>query len=165
MFSIKRDSWITFIVCSFTGAFVLIDTFGYPLVKGQGFGRGPGFYPQVLAVTLIGLGLLTLLQGLWHKKPGPAGHVDQPAPVPGVTYWPVAGLMLLSAASILAMKYLGFLLSGFFLIFFSVLLIRASLKGRHVLLGLLYSFGMMALVYLVFYVFVGVQLPGSSLFK
>ena len=30
--------------------------------------------------------------------------------------------------------------------------------------GLLYSIGMMALVYLVFEVFVGVQLPGSSLF-
>lgn len=165
MSSIKRDSWVTFIVCSLTGTFVFMDTIGYPTVQGQGFGRGPGFYPQVLAGALIGLGLLALIQDLGRKKTGPPAQGDHPARLVDVTYWPVAVLMLLSAVSIIAMKVIGFLLSGFLLTFLSVLLIRASLKGRTVLLGFLYSAGMMALVYVVFEVFVGVQLPPASLFK
>ena len=164
MSSIKRDSCLTFVVCALTGAAVFVETLGYPTVQGQGFGRGPGFYPQVLAGTLIGLGLLGLLQDLWHRKPASSGQGDRPEPVSDVTYWPVAALMLLSVVSILAMKVLGFLVSGFFLTFCSVILIRASLKARPVFLGLLYSIGMMALVYLVFEWFVGVQLPGSSIF-
>jgi hypothetical protein len=162
--SIKRDSWLTFSVCALTGASVFIETLGYPSVQGQGFGRGPGFYPQVLAGTLICLGLLIVLQDLWHAKPTSSGQGDRPKSVPDVTYWPVAALMLLSVVSIMAMKVLGFLVSGFFLTFCSVILIRASLKVRHVVAGLLYSIGMMALVYLVFEVFVGIQLPGSSIF-
>ena len=164
MSSIKRDSCLTFVVCALTGAAVFVETLGYPTVQGQGFGRGPGFYPQVLAGTLIGLGLLGLLQDLWYRKPASSGQGDRPEPVSEVTYWPVAALMLLSVVSILAMKVLGFLVSGFFLTFCSVILIRASLKIRPLVVGLLYSIGMMALVYLVFEVFVGVQLPGSSLF-
>jgi len=162
--SINRDSWLTFGVCALTGVFVFIETLGYPGVQGQGFGRGPGFYPQVLAGTLIGLGLLSVLQGLWQKKRASSGQGDRPEPVPDLTYWPVAALMLLSILSIMAMKVLGFLLSGFFLTFCSVILIKASLKVRHIFVALLYSVGMMALVYLVFEVFVGVQLPGSSIF-
>ncbi len=165
MSSIKRDSWLTCLVCSLTGIFVFVDTFGYPMMKSQGFGRGPGFYPQVLAGTLIGLGLLTLIQGVRRKQPRSSTPAEAPGAVPAVTYWPVAALMLLSVASIVAMKYIGFLLSGFLLTFFSVILIRASLKGRRVVLGFIYSIGMMALVYVVFEVFVGVQLPGASLFN
>lgn len=160
----KRDSWLTFIVCALTGAAVFAETLGYPTVQGQGFGRGPGFYPQVLAGTLIGLGLLTLLQDLWAKKPASSKQASLPEPVSTVTYRPVAALMLLSVMAIMAMRVLGFLASGFFLTFCSVILIRASLKARPVFLGLLYSIGMMALVYLVFEWFVGVQLPGSSIF-
>jgi len=165
MFSVKRDSWLTFIVCSVIGALVLIETAGYPVLKGQGFGRGPGFYPQVLAWAMIGLGLLILIQSLRRKKPDATGHADRPEPIPSVAYLPVAGLMLLAVASIVAMDYVGFLFSGFILTFLSVLLIRASLRGRHVVAGFIYSVGMLVLVYLVFDVFVGVQLPGSSLFK
>ncbi len=165
MLSKKRDAWLTCIVCSLTGIFVFIETFGYPIVKSQGFGRGPGFYPQVLAGTLIGLGLLTLIQAIWREKPGSSALADQPGTVPALSHWPVAALIFLSVASIIAMEYVGFLLSGFVLTFLSVILIKASLKGRCVVPGLIYSIGMMALVYVVFEVFVGVQLPGASFFK
>lgn len=164
MSSITRDSWLTGSVCALTGVAVFIETLSYPSVQGQGFGRGPGFYPQVLAGTLIGLGLLSVLQDLWKKKPVSTGHGGRPDTVPDVTYRPVAALMALSVLSIMAMKVLGFLLSGFLLTFCSVILIKASLKARSIFVALLYSIGMMALVYLVFDVFVGVQLPGSSLF-
>lgn len=147
------------------GAFVFIETSGYPVLKGQGFGRGPGFYPQVLAGTIVGLGLLTALLDFLHGKAAIQTQEEQSGTARRLTYRPVVALMLLAVFSILAMKYVGFLPSGFALTFLSVLAIRAPLKGRHVVTGFLYSLGLMALVYVVFSVLVGVQLPESSFLR
>jgi hypothetical protein len=61
------------------------------------------------------------------------------------------------------MRYAGFLLSGFLLTFLSVLLIKPSSGYRQIILYFLYSLSLMALVYVVFELLVGIQLPGSSL--
>jgi hypothetical protein len=55
------------------------------------------------------------------------------------------------------------LLSGFLLTFLSVLLIKPSSGYRQIILYFLYSLSLMALVYVVFELLVGIQLPGSSL--
>lgn len=165
MFSIKSDSWLTFAVCSITGAAVFIETAGYPVLKGQGFGQGPGFYPRLLAGTMICLGLLTLLQDWLHRRDGSDGQGTESVPTHLMKYRSVLFLMLLAIFSTMAMNSLGFLVSGFALTFLSVLVIRSPLKGRHVATGLLYSLGLMALVYVVFGVLVGVQLPPSSFLR
>jgi hypothetical protein len=161
MLSIKRDSWLALIVCSVTGIFIFMNTGGYPTSKAQGFGGGPAFYPQVLAGLLIGLGLLVAIQDALQGRPGST----RPQSGSGrreVTYGRVAVLMLLCVFSVLAMKYAGFVLSGFFLIFLSALLIKSPAGVRQIALYLLYSLGMIALVYVVFELFVGVQLPSAS---
>lgn len=165
MFSIKRDSWLTFVVCSITGAVVFIETAEYPVLKGQGFGQGPGFYPRLLAGTMIGLGLLTLLQDWLHSRDESDGQETESVPSRFVKYRSVLFMLLLAIFSTMAMTSLGFLVSGFALTFLSVLVIRAPLKGRHVVTGFLYSLGLMALVYVVFAVLVGVQLPPSSFLR
>ena len=154
---------MTLIVCSLTGAFVFIDTLGYPTVKTQGFGGGPAFYPQVLAGTLVGLAILIVLQDLRQKKPAGSLVNGDSDPTRDNNYRSIAVLMCLCVASILAMRYAGFLLSGFLLTFLSVLLIKPSSDYRQIILYFLYSLSLMALVYVVFELLVGIQLPGSSL--
>ena len=159
----RRDSLTTFIVCLVMGGFIFSDTLRYPEVQGQGFGQGPAFYPQLLAGALILLGTLILIFDLVHKdtKGSDTGRTQAGG---GVTYVPVILLMILSIVMIVVMKYFGFFISGFLLTILSVLLIRGADMGRHLLPDLGFSVGMIILVYLVFQVFVGIQLPEATLF-
>jgi hypothetical protein len=147
------------------GVFVFIATSGYPAVQSQGFGRGPAFYPQVLAGLMIFLGALTLVQDIRRARREPPADPAAGNNAPPVSYRPVAVFFILCAASIFTMKYLGFLLSGFLLAFLATLMIRASFKAIDAIRAVVFSFGLMALVYLLFEVFVGVQLPVSAIFK
>ena len=79
-------------------------------------------------------------------------------------YLQVAKIMVLSIILVLVMKYLGFFLSGFLLTILTVLMIRDSVDKRHLALDLLFSCGIIVLVYLVFEVFVGIELPSSIFF-
>lgn len=135
------------------------------MVQGQGFGRGPAFYPQVLAGVLIALGAVSFFKDFRKRKTASDAMEKRSEATPDVTYWPVIVFVALSVALIIAMRHVGFLLSGFLLAFFSVLLIRASFKPRQVALAVLYGAGMMALVYGVFQMLVGIQLPVSSIFN
>ncbi len=164
MFTVRRDTWLTFVVCLVFGIFVLIDTLGYPSVKGQGFGHGPAFYPRVLAGVLVGLGLLVLIQDILGKKRLHDVKTDQTDVQIDITYRSIIIFMVLCIFSIIVMKYVGFLLSGFILVFVFSILIRASFRIIDISLVFLYSAAMMALVYIVFDVFIGVDLPNSSIF-
>jgi hypothetical protein len=112
----------------------------------------------VLAGVLIVLGILTLLLELLH------GHIPKSkgrwrSSLFGSQQWSVFLLVFLSVAMIAAMQKVGFFISGFLLIFLSSLIIRAELNQRHVLLDLLFSAGIVLLVYTVFELFVGIELP------
>ncbi len=154
---------ITFIVCLVMGGLIFSDTLRYPEVQGQGFGQGPAFYPQLLAGALIFLGTLILVFDLAHKDTT-ASDTDGAQAGGGITYVPVILLMMLTIVTIIVMKYFGFFISGFLLTILSVLLIRGSGMGRRLLPDLGFSVGMIVLVYLVFQVFVGIQLPEGTLF-
>lgn len=162
---ISRDSWLTFFTCLVLGLFVFIDTLRYPDVQGQGFGQGPAFYPQLLAGILIILGAIITLQDTMRKKQPIVPH-DKPLKSPvRPRYAPVAMMMTLTIILVILMKYLGFYLSGFLLTILTVLMIRGSVKGRHLVMDLLFSIGIIILAYLVFAVFVGVDLPSSIIFN
>ncbi len=159
----RRDALATFIFCLVMGGFVFSDTLRYPDVQGQGFGLGPAFYPQLLAGVLILLGALILVFDLAKRKDTEPEAGDLPS-VSGVSYTPVVLLMVLTVIMIVIMKYFGFFISGFLLTILSVLLIRGSDLLKHLLPDLGFSVGMIILVYLVFQVFVGIQLPEAALF-
>lgn len=159
----RKDSLTTFIVCLVMGGFVFSDTLRYPEVQGQGFGQGPAFYPQLLAGVLIFLGTLILIIDLAHKNTS-GSETGQTQTSGGITYVSVILLMCLSIVMIVIMKHFGFFVSGFLLTILSVLLIRGAERWKHLLPDLGFSVGMIILVYLVFQVFVGIQLPEGSLF-
>ncbi len=154
----RQDSWTTSIFCFLIGGFILVDTFHYPQVQGQGFGQGPGFYPQVLAGVLIFLGALILFKG-WLPRGTETWELDSAKP--SVRYLPVVLLNVLSIVMIFLMKYLGFFVSGFLLILLTVFLIKRPANMKLMGLDLIFSMGMILLVYLVFEIFVGIELPNS----
>jgi hypothetical protein len=161
---ISRDSWLTFLTCLGLGLVVFGDTIHYPEVHGQGFGQGPAFYPQLLGGTLVVLSLLVILQGVVSKGQAvfqtDVSIKGQPKP----RYLQVVKIMVLSIILVLVMKYVGFFVSGFLLTILTVLMIRGSVDKRHLAIDLLFSSGIIVLVYLVFEVFVGIQLPSSIFF-
>jgi Tripartite tricarboxylate transporter TctB family len=158
MSELRRDSWTTSIFCLLLGGFILADTFTYPAVQGQGFGQGPGFYPQLLAGVLIFLGGLILIREFVSSR---AEIVEHGPAKPSVRYLPVVLLNALSIILIFLMKYLGFFVSGFLLIILTVFLIRRQTNMKLMCQDLMFSFGMIFLVYLVFEIFVGIELPTS----
>jgi hypothetical protein len=164
MAAIRRDSWRTFLLCLILGTLVFIDTLRYPEVQGQGFGQGPGFYPQVLGGALILLGILSILLDLVHNFSAEVSTEASPFTPEGKRYAPVVLLLALSIVLISLMKYLGFFVAGFLLTSLTVLIIRRPVELKHLGLDLLFSAGIIVLVYLVFEVFVGIQLPSSIFF-
>ncbi len=159
----RKDALTTFIVCLVMGGFVFSDTLRYPEVQGQGFGQGPAFYPQLLAGVLVSLGALILVLDLVHMDKTES-DIDRISKEEDVAYLPVTLIMILSVVMIIVLTYFGFFISGFLLTFLSVLLIRGSDRGKHLIPDLGFSVGMIILVYLVFQVFVGIQLPESTFF-
>ncbi len=154
----KQDSLTTSIFCFLLGGFILIQTSHYPEVQGQGFGQGPGFYPQLLAGVLIFLGALILFKEWISSGSKSVGN----GPVkPKLRYFSVVLLNVLSIVLIFLMKYFGFFVSGFLLILLTVFLIRWPSNMKLIGLDLIFSFGMILLVYLLFETFVGIELPNS----
>lgn len=160
MTAVRRDAWTTFVFCLLLGGFIFADTLRYPEVQGQGFGQGPAFYPQLLAGVLVLLGALILLKELLPKRIA-ATEKEATPENRGIRYTPVVLLIALCLVLIALMKYLGFFVSGFLLTFLTVRMIRRSLKMRHLIADLGFSVGMIIVVYLVFEIFVGIELPGS----
>lgn len=164
MAAIRRDAWRTFFLCLVLGTLVFIDTLRYPEVQGQGFGQGPGFYPQVLGGSLILLGILSILYDLVHNLSPEFSAQESSNTYEEKRYTPVVLLIVFSIVLISLMKYLGFFIASFLLTYLTVLVIRRPRGLRHLGLDLFFSAGIIVLVYVVFEVFVGIQLPSSVFF-
>ncbi len=95
--SLTSTTLITSAFCTLLGAFVFIATSGYPSVHSQGFGRGPAFYPRVLAGLMIFIGVLTLIQDIRHARRDPPAEPAAGNDAPPVSYRPVAVFLLLCA--------------------------------------------------------------------
>lgn len=157
----KRESLTTFIVCLAVGAFIFLETMHYPEVRGgQGFGQGPAFYPRLLAFFIMLLGVLDLRQG-FKKHSASAPLKAEPGRQAGPGYSSVVLVVLFAAVLIFSLEYLGFFVAGFFLTFFTGLVIRRKIHCKSLLLDVFFSMAIMVVIYLVFEVFVGIELPGS----
>ena len=154
--AIKRDSLVSIVFCLLVGGLIFADTLRYPAVQGQGFGQGPGFYPQLLAGLLTFLGVLNFLKGMPEETDALTGNRGEPHP----GFKSVIILNGLAVIFISLMPYLGFYVSGFLLTFLTVLLIRRPGGMGHLGMDLGFSIGIVLVIYLVFVRFVGIELPG-----
>lgn len=159
----KRDVLGTVLVCFAVGGFVLFQTVQYPQARGHGFGQGPAFYPQLLAISIIFLGFLYLFLN-FKKRFRVDQNEQEDIQEAKRHYLPVVLLILLSVLLISFLEYLGFWIAGFLLTFLTALIVRGKVYWKNLLADLLFSIGVMGLVYGIFVVFVGIKLPGSEWF-
>lgn len=156
----SRDDWINSLVCFALGGAVMLDTRTYPQVQGQGFGQGPGFYPEVLAWLLLLFGGLSLLK---RVRPAAGAAAVQAEARVRPRHRLVGAVLAVCVGLMLAMQVLGFLVSGFLLALMTIRLIRGGLGGGHWLPDLLFAAGIITLVHLIFEVCIGIQLPAANL--
>ena len=158
--AVSRDDWITSLVCVGLGCAVLLDTRTFPQVQGQGFGQGPGFYPQVLAGLLLLFGGVSLLKRVRARGGGAAAQAEtsvQPR------HRLVGAVLVVCVVLMLTIQVLGFVVSGFLLTLLTIRLIRGGWRGGHWPSDLLFAAGIIALVHIVFEVCIGIQLPAAHL--
>lgn len=159
---IKRNSWLTLILCLGFGLFIIADTITFPSARGQGFGQGPGFYPQVLAWLLILLGILVPVQDIRDgnaKSAGPS-KVERDSIDSGNGLLVILVLVTCLIATF-AMEYCGFIISGFLLTLVTVRLIRGGFQRVFWGGDVGFSVAIIALAYVIFEVFIGIHLPQS----
>lgn len=171
MSSARLKDYFTLAFCLLLGGGVILACQEFPRAHGsQGFGQGPAFYPQVLAWALIGLGAASFLT---HSRrptqppaPDSAGQGEAGArPEEPAHYGLVAGVAALTLADILVMQYFGFFAAGLLLMLAMTRLVRPPRGIRAWGLDLLFSAGMVVLIYLVFEVSIKIQLPRGAFFS
>lgn len=158
-----KDALTTFVFCALLGGAILLDTLDYPTIQGQGFGQGPAFYPRVLAVLLIAMGGLTLASFLLIRHRATNEPVPPENDASNRPFLPYA-VLLFSIICVPLMTYVGFLLSGYLLVFLSASLIRAERNARAMAADAAFSLGILLVAYGVFEILIGIQLPAGILF-
>ena len=158
--TISWIDWITSLVCFGLGFAVILDTRSYPSSQGQGFGQGPGFYPELLAWLLVGFGGLILLNRL--RVNGDTVNGPDHASVRPINRL-VIEVLAVCAVLMLIMRFVGFFVSGSLLTLLIIRLIRGGTGSEYWVPDLVFTVGIIGLVYLLFDVFLGIQLPAINL--
>ena len=158
----RSDAFVTSGLCLAVGGFVLVSTAFFPETGQQGFGQGPGFYPDVLAASLLILGGLSLWFGLRAPRPSPGGAAVTSPEKPRPRYLMVAAVLGLSVAATLAMTWAGFLVVGFCLVLGSALLIKPPATPGQWAARVIFTVGILAVAVLVFEYFIEIQLPPAA---
>lgn len=134
------------------GVAVVISALGLPSIPGQPI--GPAVFPMVLGVAL-GLSGLVIFARPQQQITPESGQLE--------TFSIRSVLHLLSPVAVLVLGYfimesLGFLLTGFLIVFVTSLLLRGSITG-----SLLLSVVMTVLIYTIFASLLRVPLPPGIL--
>ena len=135
-----------------------IRTLSFPVITGYEK-MGGEFWPRFTLVGIIVMAILVMIDGFLKVKSGnpSKGRSRQYGNTMGVA---ICGFIVFFL--ILLIPYIGFLLSAF--LGMMVLMIAFGEKKKLVVLG--YSFGMVAMIYLLFAKFLLVPLPrGVSIFE
>ncbi|PLX43036.1 MAG: hypothetical protein C0608_01065 [Deltaproteobacteria bacterium] len=163
MQSLSRKALVTCLLSLVTGIAVILEAMTFPETKGGGFGEGPAFYPTLLAGILIVLGLLTLREPAGKGAEAIEAEEGDEGALP--RYGIVSLVVVLSGISIALMKYIGFFASGFSLVLITIFLIRPPKTKMMLISGVLFSAAMIFIIYLLFEVFIGVELPRAAIFN
>ena len=124
------------------------------MTRAQGFGQGPGFYPSLLGYALIGLGLATLAKGLRAPVSTEAGEKSDKQ-----RYGLVFGVLALSIITVALIPYIGFIAASFILVLAMIQMIRPSGRLKHWLIDIFFTILVLFMIYIVFEVFIKIQLP------
>lgn len=136
------------VVLVMLGAAVVIASLGLPTIPGQPI--GPAVFPTVLGVALGFSGLIIFVRPQCMASPG-AERLE--------AFRFIDMLRLLSPVAVLIVGYfimesVGFLMTGFLIMFVTSLLLRGSVVG-----SLLLSVAMTVLIYTIFASLLRVPLP------
>ncbi len=131
------------------GIFIWAMTFRFPSLEGGH--PGPSLFPRVLATLFIFFGAIVLLQG-WKKT-----RVEEEIPleedVPMNYFNPILVILLIAGFIVFA-NPIGFILTGFALLFLLMMKLRVSLLQRSIV-----SLALICFVYFMFAKVLRVPLP------
>jgi len=133
---------------------LLVYSFFMPKPPHVTVGVGPAFVPQLVLVTMIGLTLVVLVQGLLAARR--SSHPRQEKKSDGR---PLLG-MLATVATILLMDYLGIFV-GIALFVIAVMVIAGERRPFHLIAM---AVGTPLVIYLLFTVLLEVQFPAGWMF-
>jgi putative tricarboxylic transport membrane protein len=131
------------------GVFIWAVTFSFPSLEGGH--PGPSLFPRVLGTLFVFFGGIVLIQG-W-KTEGVAGEMPPEEGVPLNYFNPALVILLISGFIVFANK-LGFLLTGFAVLFLLMMKLKVSLFKRS-----LVSIALVCFVYFMFAKVLRVPLP------
>ncbi len=157
--AIKKPTWITFGFCLAAGVGIFIETAAYPAAQGGSIIQGSAFYPRLLAGLMVFLGALLVGRDISTgagaladvPKDTSDGRDDRPS------IRPVVLLLGLSVVQVLLIRYLGFIGAGILFLFFAAPVVGPVKGSWKQDLG--FSLGVMALIFVIFELFVGLDLP------
>ncbi len=149
-------------------AFVLLGFSVFYLISGLKYKlgtykiMGPGFFPLIIGVLLVGCTGFHLLRafGFWMRRTEePEAAVSEIPAEKGSNYAAIAGIVVCTTAYPFVLEYLKFVTSTF-LVGMAMLTL---LKPRSVVFSFLLSAGMALACFLVFSRLLGVSLPSGPL--
>lgn len=160
----KKSDFLVSIICVLIGGFVIHTTIGFPKPKGEAYGGGPGFYPQILGIVLIGLGGIILGTSLFQSQKSP-----QPTNSSIQRGWKRFFLIpLMIANSILfiyLMQILGFLIGGTVFLIISIFMIRPTSSIRDLTRYSFIALGVALFIYIIFEWLIDIALPEMTILK
>ena len=181
MTSVKISSWITFGFCLAAALGIFVETAAYPAAQGSSLVQGSAFYPRLLAGLMAALGTLLVGRDILAGRGQVSRPEAEPTPKSDETpdsddspeykggYTRVVLVFVLTVAMAFMIRYLGFLAAGALFLFIAAPLVGPQ-KGywscnrfKNLIKDLAFSLGTMAVIYIVFELFVGLELPKAMM--
>jgi len=158
---LKKEDLISAVFCLLVGAFVLYDSKDFPKPIGDVYGGGPAFYPRLLAMVLIFLGIFLFLKLIFRSQKSFL-HASEYVQVGRRKLTLVFLIFVSSIFLTYLIKYLGFYLASSFFIIGSMIMIKPILKKKDLLIYLIITVGILFSIYIIFELLFYVQLPRLS---
>lgn len=137
---------------------VIICLKSFNLGVGTTSNPGPGFMPLIAGAIIGLLGLVLFFQALRSKQ---RQKTEEESKI-GIKLYPMVPVLFILVAYSVSLKWLGYLLSTFSLVFFLILIGRAEKKWGFVIVV---TFLTTLLSYLVFCIWLQCPLPKGKFFE
>jgi hypothetical protein len=159
---VKKEDIIAGIIFMGISIFLFIQTLKFPKPPVQG--TGPSFWPQVILTLMVIFSIALIINGLTSRKTGAAGTA-RPKVALNVKSVPksVWGI-LVTTLFVFFFKQLGYMLSTFFFLIILINVINFDLRPKKLITSAIQSLLMLGMIYLIFDVFLKVNLPKGSFF-
>lgn len=144
----KKANIFISILIGVIGILTLLEVKTFP--TGQNNVVGPGFFPTIIAIILVALGVILFIQAITTKK-----EDDIKINLLGSENKMAYLVMLITLVYLVAMGFVGFILSS--IVYLAVLIIMYGEKSK--VKAVICSVGISLLIYFVFNTLLSVPLP------